>query len=74
MYHKKSYLDAKISSDVTFNDSKNKAYVTFHIEEGPAYRVNRLQYFGNEFLTEAELLEGLKLRQDLFLQRGLGRV
>jgi outer membrane protein insertion porin family len=66
VYHKKSYLDAKISSDVTFNDSKSKAYVTFHIEEGPAYMVNSIQYFGNEFLTDVELLEGLKLRKDYF--------
>lgn len=66
LYHKRSFLDARITSDVSFNDARNKAFVTFQIEEGPAYLVNSIQYNGNEFLGEEKLLEGLKLRQDYY--------
>jgi outer membrane protein insertion porin family len=65
-YQTKSFLDAKIRSEVSFNESRSKAYVTFHIEEGPAYLVNEIRYTGNTFFTDEQLQEELKLRQDYY--------
>ncbi|MCE5186429.1 MAG: outer membrane protein assembly factor BamA [Planctomycetaceae bacterium] len=66
IYHKKSFLDVRVANAVEFDDDKSKAWVTFTIEEGPAYIVHQIKYTGNEFLAEEKLLEGLKLRQDYY--------
>lgn len=65
-YQKKSYLDARVSSDVKFNEDQSKAFVTFTIEEGPAYLVNGITYTGNQFFTAEQLQEGCKLRPEYY--------
>ncbi|MCI0498811.1 MAG: outer membrane protein assembly factor BamA [Planctomycetales bacterium] len=65
-YQKKSFLDARVSGNVTFNESKSKAYAVFTIEEGPAYIVNSIQIKGNEFFTAEQLRQELKLRPEYF--------
>jgi len=66
VYHKKSFLDADIASSVDFNEDRSKAFVTFTIQEGPAYFVNSITFEGNEFFSDEQLQESLKLRPDFF--------
>lgn len=66
VYQRKSFLDAHISSHVDFNEDKSKAYVTFTIEEGPAYFVESITFKGNKFFTDEQLQEPLKLHPDYF--------
>ncbi|MEN8126812.1 MAG: outer membrane protein assembly factor BamA [Planctomycetota bacterium] len=66
VYQKKSFLDAHITSRVEFNEDKSKAFVTFTIKEGPAYFVESIQFNGNQFFTDEQLQEELKLRPDYF--------
>lgn len=65
-YHKKSFLDAQISGDVTFNESQSRAYVTFTVKEGPAYIVNSIQFEGNRFFSDEQLQADMKLHTDYF--------
>lgn len=66
IYHKKAYLDAQVKSEVVFNDKKNKAFVTFNILEGPAYRVDSIHYTGNAFFDVETLRAETKLRRDYY--------
>ena len=66
VYQKKSFLDAHISSSVDFNEDQSKAFVTFTVEEGPAYFVESIAFQGNQFFTVEQLDESLKLRPDFF--------
>jgi outer membrane protein insertion porin family len=66
VYQRKSFLDAHISSDVDFNEDQSKAYVTFTVKEGPAYFVESVIFKGNEFFTDEQLQESLKLYPDYF--------
>ena len=66
VYQKRSFLDAHISSSVDFNENQSKAYVTFTIKEGPAYFVESIEFKGNQFFTDEQLAESLKLRPKFF--------
>ncbi len=66
IYQKKAHLDARVQSDVTFNDKRTKAFVTFNISEGPAYIVDSIQFTGNTFFDAETLQEDTKLRQDYY--------
>lgn len=65
-YQRRSFLDAQVRSEVSFNESKSKAYITFHISEGPAYLVSEIKYTGNEFFTDEQIRQELKLREDYY--------
>lgn len=66
IYHKRAYLDAQVTSDVTFNEKQNKTYVTFNITEGPAYMVDSISYKGNTFFDVEALQLDTKLREDWY--------
>lgn len=66
VYQKKSFLDAHITSSVTFNEDKSRAFVTFTVKEGPAYLVESITFKGNQFFSNEQIQEGLKLRPDFF--------
>ena len=66
IYQRKSFLDAHITSRADFNKDKSEAYVTFTVNEGPAYFVESIAFKGNEFFTDEQLQESLKLRPDYF--------
>lgn len=66
IYHKKAYLDAQVQSEVTFNEKRNRAYITFQVAEGPVYLVDSIHFVGNEFFDRDQLQEGTKLREDYY--------
>lgn len=66
IYHKRAYLDAQVKSEVTYNDKKTKAMVTFHIVEGPVYLVESIHYAGNTFFDVETLQTDTKLRENYY--------
>ncbi len=66
IYHKRAYLDVQVASEVTFNEQKTKAFVTFQINEGPVYLVESIHYKGNTFFDIEALQEDTKLRVDYY--------
>lgn len=61
-YQKRGYFDSQITSSVEFSEDGKWAFVTFTISEGPIYIVDEIIFTGNEFFSDAELIEGLKLQ------------
>ena len=61
-YQKRGYFDSQITSSVEFSDDGKWAFVTFTISEGPIYIVDEIIFTDNEFFSDAELIEGLKLQ------------
>lgn len=61
-YQERGYFNSQVSSSVEFSDDGKWAYVTFTISEGPIFIVDEIVFTDNEFFSDAELLEGLKLQ------------
>lgn len=66
VYQKKSFLDAEVSRNVTFNEDRSKAYITFVIHEGPVYVVDSIVFEGNTLFTAQQLREEFKLREGFY--------
>jgi outer membrane protein insertion porin family len=62
-YYGKGFLDYSITARTDFSDDRSKAYVSFIIDEGPAYRVEKIIFVGNKQFTEDTLRAGLELKQ-----------
>jgi outer membrane protein insertion porin family len=61
VYQKRSYLDAKVETKVSFSEDKSKAYLEFHVTEGPSYTVESILVYGNKFFDVVRLREDMKL-------------
>jgi len=66
VYQQRGFLDAQVKAAWKFSDNKKSAQVTFTIDEGTVYLVEKLVLNGNEFFDEESLLGDLKLRPDRF--------
>jgi len=64
IYHEKGFLDARITARKEFTEDKSKVRITFGIDEGPAYTVERVVVTGNEHFDESRLRAELKLEQE----------
>lgn len=65
VYHKRGFLDAQIAVSKEFNSKKNKVVLTFVIEEGPVYTVDRIIYVGHEHFDHGVLEAESKLQEGL---------
>jgi outer membrane protein assembly complex protein YaeT len=79
LYVSKGFLDAKVGRILTLSDEGKKVTVTFVIDEGPRYRVNRILFEGNEVFSDEQLSRRLSLAPGeylttLTLQRDVGKV
>jgi outer membrane protein insertion porin family len=61
-YLKRGFLDVKVSAATDFTADNGKVVVSFHIEEGPIYKVRNIEIKGNDFFTNQELTEELRLK------------
>ncbi len=61
-YQKKAFLDARITAETEFTRDKKGATVTFNIDEGSVYLVNKVTISGNTFFDEEQLSQGIKLK------------
>lgn len=60
-YRQEGYLDAQVDRQLTFNDEKTEAYVTFLVDEGPRYRIGEVRFEGNEVFSDPELRDRLDM-------------
>jgi outer membrane protein insertion porin family len=70
IYQKRGYLDMQVSSSVRVSDDRKWAYVTFKIDEGPVYVVDRIVMSGNTHFPDEVLQEELKLKVGDFYSQG----
>ena len=63
VYSKRGFLDTKIESDISFNETKTKVYVAFNIAEGEIYNVEGIKFSGNKYFDEETLREGFRLEE-----------
>ncbi|MFH5804097.1 BamA/TamA family outer membrane protein [Alienimonas sp. DA493] len=61
-YRDLGYFDVKVTAEVAESEDRSEIYVTFHVEEGPRYRVRNVNLEGNEKLPDAALLSDPALR------------
>jgi len=73
-YYEKGFLDYKVEAKKEFSEDNSKVHVTFMIDEGPAYRIERIIFVGNEFFSEEQLRESLELSKgQIYLKREVDR-
>jgi len=63
LYYKKGFLDVSITARGEFSEDKSKVRITFVIDEGHAYAIERIVITGNEHFDAEQLLVELKLEQ-----------
>lgn len=68
-YRSLGFFQARVSR-ILNPDEKGWVTIRFVIDEGPRYKLRKLQTLGNEKFTEAELLEGSKLKADEYFDQG----
>lgn len=60
-YVDKGWLDVRVEGRLTYSRDKTDIFVTFVIDEGERYFVNRIAIKGNRLFSRAELLADMKL-------------
>jgi outer membrane protein insertion porin family len=64
VYQRKGFLNTNITSKREFSPDKRTVRLTFVINEGPAYTVERVIITGNEHFDESRLRAELSLKQE----------
>ncbi|AQQ70101.1 Outer membrane protein Omp85 [Limihaloglobus sulfuriphilus] len=60
----KGFLDAEVTSKVSFEPKEGRADITFIVNEGTQYIVSDVAVSGNSVFSNEELLSEMKLRED----------
>ncbi len=60
-YYGRGFLDYGITARTDFSDDRSKAYVTFIIDEGPAYHIEKIVFAGNTQFTDETFRARLEL-------------
>jgi outer membrane protein insertion porin family len=68
-YRALGFFQARVSR-ILEPDEKGWMTIRFVIDEGPRYKLRRLQTLGNEKFSEAVLLEGSQLKADEYFDQG----
>jgi outer membrane protein insertion porin family len=63
VYYDRGFLNAVISVKREFNEEKNKVRITFVIEEGPIYKVEKIAVTGGQFFEPNRLQSEINLEQ-----------
>jgi outer membrane protein insertion porin family len=56
LYHNIGYLDVRVQRELAWSQDNRTVKIIFHIEEGPRYKVAKIQIDGSKDLEEAKLL------------------
>ncbi len=62
-YEQKGFFDARVGRTLTFSADQKEMMVTFVIDEGSRYVVDRVTFKGNATVSEKDLRRGLKLTE-----------
>ncbi|HBG27382.1 MAG TPA: hypothetical protein DDX75_09845 [Phycisphaerales bacterium] len=65
-YDKRGYLDTNVEAKTNFIKNRTGVEITFVIEEGKQYDVEKIELTGNEFLTDANLMSTFRLKVGQF--------
>jgi len=63
IYYRKGYLDATIKAERQFSPYRRKVHITFAVDEGPVYTVERVEFTGIRHFAESQLQAELKLER-----------
>ena len=61
-YRSLGFFKATVSRDYEFNENEDRMELTFHIVEGPRYRVGNISFIGNKVYPEEAFNQNLKLK------------
>lgn len=71
-YQNEGYIDVRASYDSSYSSNKRLIYLTINIEEGKKYLTGDISITGTKVLSQAEILERLRMGPDhIFSQPGL---
>jgi len=78
-YHNLGYLTATVGRRITYDETGKWLTVTFVINEGQRFKINRIQIVGNQFVLEDSLRDRLELKPgDMFdgtlMKRDVGEI
>jgi outer membrane protein insertion porin family len=62
-YYERGFLNAVVSVKREFNEEKTKVRITFVIEEGPVYKVDKIAVTGGQFFDPNRLRSEINLEQ-----------
>ena len=65
VYYDSGYLNVSVTTKQEFSKDKNKAHITFVIDEGPAYKIDKITVTGNKFFDDKTLLSQLRSKPGL---------
>ncbi len=61
-YRERGFFDAKVGRRVVFSPDLTEVQVEFLIDEGPRYIISDIVFEGNERLSDAQLLDAIRIR------------
>jgi outer membrane protein insertion porin family len=68
-YQDLGFFDVKLTHREGVSDDKANIHIEYLIEEGVRYKVRNIEFVGNRVLTEQNLREGMKVRQNDFFNK-----
>ncbi len=60
-YQFEGFIDAQVSTNITYDDKRPWMFITFEIKEGKQYKVGNVDIYGNSVFAKEKLKEGFKL-------------
>ena len=62
-YYERGFLDINITVEPAYNEDNSEVRLTFQINEGAAFTINKIGIVGNVYYDDKQLLEELTLKQ-----------
>ena len=72
-YEQRGFFDVRVGRTITYSADQGEAIVTFVIEEGRRYLVDKVSFAGNASVPEAALRENLRLVEGSYYEADLVR-
>jgi len=63
VYYERGFLNNNVELQLRFSEDNRKLHITFAIDEGPIYTINKIILTGNQLIDNKTLMEGLKLQE-----------
>jgi outer membrane protein insertion porin family len=65
VFEQKGYFDARVGRKLIWSPNMSELQIDFLVDEGQRYEIERISFRGNSALSEAQLRQGLKLREGM---------
>jgi len=65
VYYDRGFLNASVTTKQEFSKDKKKALISFIIDEGPAYKIDKIILAGNKYFDDKSLLSQFKSKEGL---------